>query len=522
MLSVKNCSKFILLVAVMACVAAFNYAASTTQLIGPCEPGTPVKYAIDPDEDYGCGYDTPLPAGTVVERVMESVPDGSFYIDLTLQDGAVWAVLPTTVTLTVVPRGDTTCPGCPSYIGVQPSQIQLMDGDTTLRLQWEWAARPITYAAEIEIDLGGVLFNDCGDVINAAGDIGLEVETRDAEQNVLLDDTDLIDPFIQGAYPFDDIEVDDTIAYIDVSSVNPFSDTSRVFFVMGAAATDNDFLTADFGASILIPDDTCLDQCLFGDDGLPYEIADSENTFVLQFSTSPAEAWSGVMGLQVDNLWMDMVSKRITLTGEQICGYAGRELAVTITVTGEDPLIERMFHVAATYEGRELGGPHLLSTWMYNGTLLVAHWLNSNTDAMNPDNGTTNGFFKSRMYIFNHDTNEANVFVEVFKLPIAMVEGMSNESITGLVPVGTIGGHRGLLIRLEDVLVAADPEVQLPLIGDFFGNVCAVVTVESKDASGSFQVFKEDLSLAFGTAPMARVNTFNLWDLIALLPGMPD
>lgn len=529
MLSVKNCSKFILLVAVMACFATFMSAASETTLIGPCA-GDPIKYAIDPDESYGCTVDTPLPAGTKILRVMESVPDGSFYIDLELQDGAVWSETTSQPDVHLTITSYATCPGCPSFFNMAPSQTIVdpvgPEGANVLRLQWDWDTNPITYAAQIEIDISGILFNDCGNMINAADSIGLLVETKEAETHNPIDNADMIDPFIVGAYPFGDINVDDTKAWIDVSSVDPFSDAARVFFVMGAVETDDDFLTADFGATIEMPVGACEDSCLFGEDGLPYEVGDDpDNEFVLQFSI-PGDDWDGIVAIQVGpKLWhkemTDAELHRITFYGNELCMFAGETLAVTITVDGTTSLAERIIQVGALYEGRSLGDPKLVTTWQYNGTLLVAHWLTANEDDPNPANGgNSTGIYKSRMYIYNHKPYEAAVFVTVFQLPVALhdysPDPLPNAIIANMIPVGTIGGERGLIIRLEDVLDAAG--ITLPYIVAA-GNVGALVTVESADASGTFQVFREDMTMSFGTANMARVNNFSLWDLVAMIPG---
>jgi len=117
-----------------------------------------------------------------------------------------------------------------------------------------------------------------------------------------------------------------------------------------------------------------------------------------------------------------------------------------------------------------------------NPTVLVAHFMNGNTD-----------FFKSHVYLWNPSTIAGNVTVRVLSLP-----NKGNSVQLGEVDLGILQSESARNIRLaEDIL--APLGIPLPYMDDG-GNLILEFTIEVPNAQGVAQVFSS--SLAFGTYPL--------------------
>lgn len=128
---------------------------------------------------------------------------------------------------------------------------------------------------------------------------------------------------------------------------------------------------------------------------------------------------------------------------------------------------------------RVLTGASTLTVWSLNGTVLIAGFINGNTD-----------IFSSRIYLWNSSSNAGDVVVRVYTLPLS-----GSSTLMATVNLGSLPGISGRNIRVaEDVLTPAS--ITVPYTGDG-GNLVLEVTVEAEGVSGKAQVFQLDLS-SFG------------------------
>jgi len=186
-------------------------------------------------------------------------------------------------------------------------------------------------------------------------------------------------------------------------------------------------------------------------------------------------------------------------------------IPVQLVVNGTDSLTTRSINVQVgyTYGAPAVVGPvqlpsTLLTSWAYNGTVLLANFANANTAA-----------WKSRFYIFNETTvANAIVFARVFTIP-----GIS--STTAGAQVGnqvqfttTLGAISGAAIRLEDIINAANSGMNSTnLAGDGSFNVAVEITVLAPSASGFVtsgitgvtQTMNLTNTMSFGSTPMQKI-----------------
>ncbi len=123
-----------------------------------------------------------------------------------------------------------------------------------------------------------------------------------------------------------------------------------------------------------------------------------------------------------------------------------------------------------------------------NETTLVANFVNGNTD-----------FFRSRVYLWNPSSNDANVTVRVFSLTQS-----GPSELLGTVNLDLIEAETGRNIRLEDIFVS------IGLLAPYeqnSGNITLEFTVGADNVRGSAQVFDNSQTLAFGTYPLQDIST---------------
>jgi hypothetical protein len=139
-----------------------------------------------------------------------------------------------------------------------------------------------------------------------------------------------------------------------------------------------------------------------------------------------------------------------------------------------------------------------VTTWSVNGTVLVANWLNGNTNLYN-----------SRIYIYNSSGLPGDVTVRVLKLPAAATGTtvVTSTDITpagGPIALGTLAPGAGMNIRAEVDLLPLLTAITLPYYENG-GNLIVEITVKTNGARGTCQVFKKDGTLAFGVVDLQVV-----------------
>ena len=128
------------------------------------------------------------------------------------------------------------------------------------------------------------------------------------------------------------------------------------------------------------------------------------------------------------------------------------------------------------------------STSSGSPTVLVANFMNGNTDA-----------FNSRAYLFNPSDSDGNVTVRVFTLPLTA--GVAQELTGPPLELGTLEARSALNIELaEDILTPLG--ITTPYTTDG-GNLTLEFTIQAADVRGAAQVFSS--SFAFGVYPVQEI-----------------
>ena len=128
------------------------------------------------------------------------------------------------------------------------------------------------------------------------------------------------------------------------------------------------------------------------------------------------------------------------------------------------------------------------STSSGSPTVLVANFMNGNTDA-----------FNSRAYLFNPSDSDGNVTVRVFTLPLS--DGTAQELTGPPLDLGTLEARSALNIKLaEDILTPLG--ITTPYTTDG-GNLTLEFTIQAADVRSAAQVFSS--SFAFGVYPLQEI-----------------
>jgi len=214
-------------------------------------------------------------------------------------------------------------------------------------------------------------------------------------------------------------------------------------------------------------------------------------------STTPGITWAGVIaGYTAGN------TRTLNVAGNN-AAIGGGAQAFVFTVDNTTALATRTISVKidavlAANQSTQAGGTKAVlgtsnvTTWTLNGTVLLANWLNGNTNAYN-----------SRIYIYNPSTIAADVSVRVLKMPAVGGTVTSAEITTPGAPLslGTLAAGSGVSIKLkEDILnylVAALPGGALPYLENG-GNLMVEITVRASGVRGTCQVFNIAGTLGFG------------------------
>jgi len=289
-----------------------------------------------------------------------------------------------------------------------------------------------------------------------------------------------------------------TAAVVDVA-------TSRQNFV----ATAPDTLTADNGATLGIGYATPLPLTLAG---AGFALA-ATDTVRLTFTSSndftgftvAGAATSGIAFAGINSTGSG-ASRVVNVAGTN-AAIAGGAQAFVFTVTGTTSLPTRVMSVAvdlilAAGGSTVLGGNRNLlasstvTTWTFNGSVLVANWLNGDS-----------GAFKSRIYLWNPSSLTGAVTVRVFNTPLVSGGTATSTELTTVgapLSLGNIAGNSSMAIRLyEDILGPAGLNVAPYTTNG--GNVIVEVTIRASNVRGTCQVFNLTGTQAFGQVPMQVV-----------------
>jgi len=428
-----------------------------------------------------------VPAGSTIERAMTFIPTQNFNFELTLGGGTVWEDATKSVTITVTQPGGTT------FTDVDGLAQVLTSGGDTLRIVWDFAARNITTFATATILFDAVSFKDKADIVANGGSITLTVETTNSS-NVEIDDGGSNDTvtYFKAVNFWNDVKVTSDDETVDVNA-------GRKKFTGNSTKTGG-------GSKMLIRETADADagvENIFDSSGAEFTTGGAGTTAVLITAIfDDGLSLAGISEFTAVGGW-DKGSDRVTLTN---ASYALGDNALTIEVDGVTELASRTINVTFTFKVDQPGGGTKsftkgtsvkISVWKLNGTVLVAHWLQTNTDEA--DGSDTSGRFKSRLYVVNHTGTAGAITIRVLQSTLSNGADTSNdlgETTPGQIP--DIPANASMLIRMEDVYSALG--LALP---DFTngGNVAAVITIRVTKATCSYQTFDEDTQSAFfGTA----------------------
>jgi len=135
-------------------------------------------------------------------------------------------------------------------------------------------------------------------------------------------------------------------------------------------------------------------------------------------------------------------------------------------------------------DGQGVSATATVSVTLTNTTVLVANFMNGNTD-----------FFKSRVYLWNPSTSAGAVRARVFTLP-----NVGDSLLLGEVDFEILQSESAVNIKLaEDILGPLG--IPMPYMENA-GNLTLEFTIEAPNVGGAGQVFDSAFTLAFGTYPL--------------------
>jgi internalin A len=126
-------------------------------------------------------------------------------------------------------------------------------------------------------------------------------------------------------------------------------------------------------------------------------------------------------------------------------------------------------------------------------TILVAHFMNGNTDA-----------FKSRIYLWNPSGNTGAVTVRVFTLP--RTGSLAQELTDTPIDLGTLKEKSALTIKLAEDILDFVPGITTPY-KDNAGNLTLEFTIGVPKVQGTAQVFDNSLTVSFGTYALREISS---------------
>jgi len=288
-----------------------------------------------------------------------------------------------------------------------------------------------------------------------------------------------------------------TTAVVDVA-------TSRKNFV----ATAPDTTTIDNGATFGVGYATTLP---LGLTGAAFALTATDSV-KLTFTSSndftglnPVTAGT-ITGITYGGLSPATATGILSIAGTSgLIGAAAQNFA--FTVDGTTSLPTRTISVAVNLTIAAVGGgitggtrsvltTATVTTWSFNGSVLVANWLNGDSST-----------FKSRIYLWNPSSLTGSVTARVFSMPLVTSGTQTSTELTtpgSPLSLGSLAGNSSLAIRLtEDILGTAGLNIAPYTTNG--GNVVVELTIRASGVRGTCQVFYINGTQQFGQAPLQVV-----------------
>jgi len=373
----------------------------------------------------------------------------------------------------------TTFTSAPTFLfSAATNGVTVRDPNTTNRL----ATGPIQITAQTYDATSGLAFDTGGvDTINFMAAVpAVQISQPLVPTSAVIDSASQRLRFIATAP--DTISVDNGATLgIGYTTPVPLSYTGAIFAL---AATDKVRLTVtstDLSGLVNIP--------------IPPQLPGTPGT-------TPGITWAGVpatyaagnsRNLDVGNASMSGAAQNFVFTVDNTTPLVVRTISVKVDV------------ILAAYGATQGGGTKAnllpvgtVTQWTSDGEVLVAPWLNGNTNA-----------YSSRIYLYNSSSVAGDVTARVLTMAPAGGTVTSTELTTPGSPVllGTLSAGSSMNIRLkEDVLnfiLANLPGQTLPYTTNN-GNLTVEITIKTHGVSGTSQVFSN--SVGYGIVPLLVVS----------------
>ncbi len=422
-----------------------------------------------------------IPAGNLITHTMSvlrvSGGSGNFFVRITLDGGAVFdgSSLPAV--------GDLTqTGGLPGASVTVTLPVPPSDGDTFVDYQVA-VTQSFTTFPSFTLATPTWVIQDVSNTLGGGGTISATIATRDSNNGTPIGSDG--DGWLLGGFGVTQGALEvlvPTTATIDVA-------TARTELL----ATGGDTAVDDNGATVSYEPTT---PGVLAPGGGVYAMAATD--FIDLVVTGDLSGISAITWAPTGTRVTTFITAADVTAGSATVSISGTHAAlvavntavgVEIKVDGTSTLAPRTLQIAANLRlvtapslaanNRELDGAQNLTVWSLNGTVLIAGFVNGNTD-----------IFSSRIYLWNSSSNAGDIVVRVYTLPLT-----GSSTLMATVNLGSLPGLSGRNIRVaEDVLTPG--LITLPYTADG-GNLVFEVTVEASNVSGNAQVFQLDLS-SFG------------------------
>ncbi len=419
-----------------------------------------------------------IPAGNLITHTMSvlrvSGGTGNFFFRVTLDAGATFDGTGLPIATDLTQTG-----GLPGASIVVTLPIGPVDGDTFVDFQVA-VTQDFTTFPSFTLATGGWIIQDDSNTLGSGLTITATIATRDSNFGTPIGSDG--DGWLSGAFGVTQGALEvlvPTTATIDVA-------TARTEFlpIGGDTAVDDNGATVAYEPTtpgVLAPGSGVyamaatdfIDLVVTGDlSGISAITWSPGGTRVTTFITA-ADVTAGSATVSISGTHAALVAINQPVGVEIKVDGTSTLAPRTLTITANLRLVTAPSLVA---NSRELDGAQNLTVWGLNGTVLIAGFINGNTD-----------LFSSRVYLWNSSPNAGDIVVRVYTLPLS---GAS--TLLATEPLGSLPGNSGRNIRLDPDLAV----IGFPYIADG-GNLVLEITVEASSVTGLGQVFQLDLS-SFG------------------------
>jgi len=369
----------------------------------------------------------------------------------------------------------------------------------------------------------------------AGNSVAIKVQTFDAQSGIEFDNAGSAvstATWLKAASALT-VSFTPTKAIIDVTQ-------ARQKFVIGALSPlgGTDTTTDDNDASITV---TYIDK-IFGANGAGYTLGTDSLTLALSSPSADCalagvsnfQFSSGASLVQVANLGVPGLSAaQKACTAATSIAIPGTNAALPLnpinpvgllpsggttttalkTINSGETLVKRSININAGYSYLvgfftttvNVVPATTLTIWDYNGSVLLANWVNANTAA-----------FKSRFYIFNESSvSGATIFAKVYSIPLITSTTPGAQIGNTVTFTQTLAAGAGMTIRLEDIVNAANSGMTATNLAGPDGSFNVAVEflifapqnsgVLSQAVSGYVQTMNLNATMSFGLTHMSRV-----------------